>query len=145
MQRSSRMLSSCMTETLPAYPLKLCLHDWTTPHFCLPQTLTIITLLHSLTLLGTSFKWNTKVFVFLWLASFTWASQVALVAKNPLANAGDVKVAGLTPGPERSPGGGLGNPLGITSSRFIHIVGENRFSFPLMLNNTPLCIYSTFF
>ena len=36
------------------------------------------------------------------------ASQIALVVKNLLANAGD---AGLIPGLGRSPGGGHGNPL----------------------------------
>ena len=40
-----------------------------------------------------------------------WASQVALVVKNPPANAGDVRDAGLIPGSGRSPGGGQGNPL----------------------------------
>ena len=38
-------------------------------------------------------------------------SQVALVVKNPLANAGDIRDMGLIPGLERSPGGGHGNPL----------------------------------
>ena len=37
-----------------------------------------------------------------------WASEVALVLKNPPANAGDV---GLIPGSGRSPGGGHGKPL----------------------------------
>ena len=41
---------------------------------------------------------------------FQWASPVALVIKNPLANAGDIKV-GLIPGSVRSSGGGHGNPL----------------------------------
>ena len=35
-----------------------------------------------------------------------WASQVALMVKNPPANA-DERNAGLIPGSERSPGGGL--------------------------------------
>ena len=39
------------------------------------------------------------------------ASQVALVVKNPPANAGDVRGAGLIPGSGRSPGGGNANPL----------------------------------
>ena len=39
------------------------------------------------------------------------ASQVALVVKNPSANAGDIGEAGLIPGSGRSPGGGHGNPL----------------------------------
>ena len=39
------------------------------------------------------------------------SSQVALVVKNPPANAGDVKDAGLIPGSGRSPGGEHGNPL----------------------------------
>ena len=39
------------------------------------------------------------------------ASQVALVVKNPPANAGDVRHAGSIPGLERSPREGTGNPL----------------------------------
>ena len=39
------------------------------------------------------------------------ASQVALVVKNPPANAGDIRDAGLIPRLERSPGEGNGNPL----------------------------------
>ena len=38
------------------------------------------------------------------------ASQVALVEKNPPANAGDVKDVGLIPQLGRSRGGGHGNP-----------------------------------
>ena len=38
-------------------------------------------------------------------------SQVALVVKNPPANAGDVRDTGSVPGSGRSPGGGHGNPL----------------------------------
>ena len=37
--------------------------------------------------------------------------QVALVVKNPLANARDERVTGLIPKLGRSPGGGNGNPL----------------------------------
>ena len=39
------------------------------------------------------------------------ASQVALVVKNPPANAGEVRDVGLIPGSGRSPGGGHGNPF----------------------------------
>ena len=39
------------------------------------------------------------------------ASQVVLAVKNPPANAGDVREAGLIPGSGRSPGGEHGNPL----------------------------------
>ena len=38
-------------------------------------------------------------------------SQVALVVKNLPANAGDIRDAGSTPGSERYPGGGHGNPF----------------------------------
>ena len=38
-------------------------------------------------------------------------SQVALVVKNPPANAGDIKDVGSIPGLGRSPGEGHGNPL----------------------------------
>ena len=36
---------------------------------------------------------------------------MALVVKNPPANAGDVRDAGSIPGLGRSPGGGHGHPL----------------------------------
>ena len=36
---------------------------------------------------------------------------MALLVKNPLANAGDVRDTGLISGLGRSPGGGHGNPL----------------------------------
>ena len=36
---------------------------------------------------------------------------MALVIKNPLASAGDIRDLGLIPGWVRSPGGGHGNPL----------------------------------
>ena len=39
------------------------------------------------------------------------ASQVALVVKNPTANAGDTRDMGSIPGLGRSPGQGNGNPL----------------------------------
>ena len=41
------------------------------------------------------------------------ASQVALVVKNPPANAGDVRDAGLIPGSGRSAGGGHGSHSGL--------------------------------
>ena len=37
--------------------------------------------------------------------------QEALLVKNPSANPGDIRDAGLIPGSGRSPGGGHGNPL----------------------------------
>ena len=40
-----------------------------------------------------------------------WAFQVALVAKNPPANAGDIRDADLIPESGRAPGEGYGNPL----------------------------------
>ena len=40
-----------------------------------------------------------------------WASLVALVVKNPPADAGDLRVMGLIPGLGRSPEGRHGNPL----------------------------------
>ena len=36
---------------------------------------------------------------------------LALVVKNPPANVGDIRNAGLIPGSGRAPGGGHGNPL----------------------------------
>ena len=69
-----------------------------------------------------------KVFKFLWSSVFIffslllfvplvsylgnhWASKAALMVKNPLANAGDVRDEGLIPGSGRFPGGGHSNPL----------------------------------
>ena len=40
-----------------------------------------------------------------------WASQVALVVKEPACNAGDITDSGSIPGPGRFPGGGHDNPL----------------------------------
>ena len=45
----------------------------------------------------------------------TLASQVALVVKNLLASAGDVRDVDLIPESERSPGGGPGSPLQYSS------------------------------
>ena len=42
---------------------------------------------------------------------YAWASQVALVVRNPPANAGDLRDTGLIPGSGRSPGEGHGDPL----------------------------------
>ena len=39
------------------------------------------------------------------------ASQVALMVKNPTVNAGNTTDMSVTPGLERSPEGGHGNPL----------------------------------
>ena len=41
----------------------------------------------------------------------TWASQVAVVAKDLPPSVGDVRDTGLIAGSERSPGEGHGNPL----------------------------------
>ena len=46
---------------------------------------------------------------------FWRASQVALVVKNPPADAADVRDMGSIPGTGRSPGGGHGNPLQYSS------------------------------
>ena len=40
-----------------------------------------------------------------------WASQVALVVKNPPTSAGDIRDANLIPGSGRCPGGGHKNPF----------------------------------
>ena len=40
-----------------------------------------------------------------------WTSQVAPVVKNPPANAGDIRDAGLIPESGISSGGGNGNPI----------------------------------
>ena len=40
-----------------------------------------------------------------------WASQLVLMVKNPLANAGDIRDVGSIPGLEDPLEGGHGNPL----------------------------------
>ena len=45
------------------------------------------------------------------LYTHTGVSQVALVVKNPPANAGDIRDSGVIPELGRSPGGGHGSPL----------------------------------
>ena len=44
-----------------------------------------------------------------------WASQVALMVKDPPASAGDIRDSGSTPGSGRCPGGVHGNPLQYSS------------------------------
>ena len=46
-----------------------------------------------------------------------WSSQVALVVRNPPANAGDIRDMGLITGSGRSPGEGHSNPLCILAWR----------------------------
>ena len=53
----------------------------------------------------------TRCYKKIFLKIVLWASQVALVAKNLPANAGDVRDLGSIPGLGKSPGGGHGNPL----------------------------------
>ena len=45
-------------------------------------------------------------FQVIWLIILVWASQVALVVKNPPTNAGDIRDSGSIPRSGRSPGGG---------------------------------------
>ena len=51
------------------------------------------------------------------LSGLAHASQVALVVKNPSANAGDVRDVGLIPGLGRCPGADHGNPYSILAWR----------------------------
>ena len=49
-----------------------------------------------------------------------WASQVALMVKNPPDNVGDLRDTGLIPVSGRSPTGGPGNPLQYPCLENIH-------------------------
>ena len=53
--------------------------------------------------------WETEQQQYIYI--YIWASQVALVVKNLLANAEDIRHAGLIPGSGRSPGVRNSNPL----------------------------------
>ena len=50
----------------------------------------------------------------------SWASQVALMVKNPSANAGDIKDTVFLLGSGRSPRGGHGNPLQYSCLENLH-------------------------
>ena len=56
-----------------------------------------------------STRWHSHLFFFVSTVPPV-GFQVALVVKNPAANAGDVRDAGSIPGSGRSPGGGHGHP-----------------------------------
>ena len=69
-----------------------------------------------------------------------WASQVALVVKNPPANAGVVREAGLIPGSGRSHGEGNGNPLQCSClgnpmdrEAWLQFIGLQRFGHNLVI------------
>ena len=63
-----------------------------------------------------------------------WASQVALVVKNPPANAGDARDSTSIPASGRSPGMGSGNPLQHSCLENFHGVG--KFSWGRKESNT---------
>ena len=50
--------------------------------------------------------------------AISWASQVVLVVKNLIVNAGDTRDKGLIPGSGRAPGEGNGNPLQYSWRKF---------------------------
>ena len=85
--------------------LKLTLITW------LKECLPCFSIIKLLLFLFCSLFLRSKLLLFkLWCTSM-WAFQVALVAKNPPANAGDIRDADSIPGSGKSPGGGHGNPL----------------------------------
>ena len=47
----------------------------------------------------------------MYVCMYVWAFHMALMIKNPPANAGDIRNLGSIPGSGRSPGGGHGSPL----------------------------------
>ena len=57
------------------------------------------------------YSYDNIILIYLHPDILTWASQVALVVKNPPANAGDIRDAGSIPGLGISPGEGNGNSL----------------------------------
>ena len=85
--------------------LKLTLITW------LKECLPCFSIIKLLLFLFCSLFLRSKLLLFkLWCTSMR-AFQVALVAKNPPANAGDIRDADSIPGSGKSPGGGHGNPL----------------------------------
>ena len=71
-------------------------------------------------------------------------SQVALVVKNPNANAGDIRDAGSIPGSGRSPGEGHDNPLQYSClENHSHMQGteKSRYFFKVVLKLVDPCLY----
>ena len=94
------LYSPCKAETLSALIPQ-----------CLPPNLhqpILRSLSMSLSILGTSNKWNHTI---LELSFLAWASQVAQWVKNLPAIQQDTRETGSIPGLGRSPGGGHGNPF----------------------------------
>ena len=60
-------------------------------------------------------SWNALVGKYFFLSNPGWTSQMLLVAKKPLAKAGDIRDVGSIPELGRSPVGGHGNPLQYSS------------------------------
>ena len=60
---------------------------------------------------GRKKKSNEQSVLFGGKQALLWASQVALVVKNPTVNARDIRDVGLISGMGRSSGGGHRNPL----------------------------------
>ena len=67
--------------------------------------------LNSITSMKSLFFTNINYSIFLLPLHFIRASEAALVVKNLLASAGDIRDAGSIPRLRGSPGGGNGNPL----------------------------------
>ena len=63
-----------------------------------------------------------KAYLSLFFIGFLKYIKVALVIKNPPANAGDIRDSGSVPGLGRSPGGGHGNPTPVILSTFYCVV-----------------------
>ena len=76
-------------------------------------------------------------------------SQVALLVKNLLASAGDIRDANLIPESERSPGGGHGSPLQYSSlenpmNRGVWRVAKSQTCRKLLSMHTHTCMVVLF-
>ena len=65
-------------------------------------------------------KVNVRLYVYVQILVIYRAFQVALVVKNLLANAGDIRDTGLIPGLRRPAGGGHSNPLPYSCLEYAH-------------------------
>ena len=114
-----QQLTSSNCTTVKQYLVSLCLHNINSS--INPLTDTFIQCIYwvnngSLLCLTEShiyYKLLGYTFLNMWTMNYIypWASQVALVVKNPPANTEDKRDASLIPGMGRSPGEGHGNPL----------------------------------
>ena len=106
--RSPALQADALTSEPPGKPLKcLSKDEWICIH-----TNTLTDIHKARTLEGVAISFSNSISCITYNGKeYEKECIVVLMVKNPPANAGDIRDAGLIPGSGRSPGGGHGNPL----------------------------------